>query len=38
MSDVFLQSSEHRKNCFEMYGFDILVDNNIKPWLLEVNV
>jgi len=40
--DTFLSVRErlnpnNRKDCFELFGFDFLIDEDFRVWLIEVN-
>ena len=32
------KSNIHRNNCFELFGYDIFIDDALNPWLIEVNL
>lgn len=32
------KSVANRTNCFEVFGFDILIDADMRPWIMEVNL
>jgi hypothetical protein len=36
--DAIKKTCIHRTNCFEVFGYDILIDSNLKPWLMEINL
>jgi tubulin polyglutamylase TTLL5 len=33
-----LRKLSTKNSCFELLGFDILIDSDLKPWLLEINL
>lgn len=38
MLSAYNKVPDHRNNCYEIYGFDILLDQNLKVYLIECNV
>ncbi|XP_013113995.2 uncharacterized protein LOC106091855 isoform X3 [Stomoxys calcitrans] len=38
LNRMYRQNVNFRYNCFELFGFDVLLDENLIPWLLEINV
>lgn len=38
LNNAFEMFVPHRNNCFELLGFDILIDSDLNPLLLEVNL
>ena len=33
-----MTGNKNKNCCFEIYGFDVIIDAKLRPWILEVNV
>lgn len=37
LTKIFMEKLSSSYNAYQLFGFDIIIDENLKPWLLEVN-
>lgn len=33
-----VNANQNKSNSFDLFGFDIILDQDLKPWILEVNL
>ena len=38
MQEKHKSTYSNRNTFYELYGFDVLINNRMKPWLMEVNM
>lgn len=38
LTPLMYQYVKKPTSCYELFGFDLMLDHNLKPWLIEVNV
>ena len=38
LKNAFDMHVPFRSNCFQLFGFDVMIDDELNPWLLEVNL
>jgi hypothetical protein len=37
LSKEFDKNMKSEYNCYKLWGFDVFIDQDLKPWIIEVN-